>query len=132
MVEESKPAIYILSQSFLVNGKKVERVGCICALTLSDLGDEVLPHEQTIDKHLDKSTIADLIPRFYDVINGKIEIDGNDISGSLVNNDLLSLVGKAALTSTPNQGAKVNNQSRWLNALSTSDLKAGPIRLPGA
>jgi len=53
LVEESKPAIYILSQSFLVNGKKVERVGCICALTLSDLGDEVLPHEQTIDKHLD-------------------------------------------------------------------------------
>ena len=53
LVEESKPAIYILAQSFLVNGKKVERVGCICALTLSDLGDEVLPHEQTIDKHLD-------------------------------------------------------------------------------
>ena len=53
LVEESKPAIYILSQSFLVKGKKVERVGCICALTLSDLGDEVLPHEQTIDKHLD-------------------------------------------------------------------------------
>tara|TARA_B100001093_G_scaffold72923_1_gene63498 strand:+ start:511 stop:1761 length:1251 start_codon:yes stop_codon:yes gene_type:complete len=53
LVEESKPAIYILSQSFSVNGKKVERVGCICALTLSDLGDEVLPHEQTIDKHLD-------------------------------------------------------------------------------
>ena len=26
-----------------------------------------------------KSTIADLIPRFYDVIDGKIEIDGNDI-----------------------------------------------------
>ena len=26
-----------------------------------------------------KSTIADLIPRFYDVINGQIEIDGNDI-----------------------------------------------------
>ena len=53
LVEESKPAIYILSQSFLINGKKVERIGCICALTLSDLGDEVLPHEQTIDKHLD-------------------------------------------------------------------------------
>ena len=53
LVEESKPAIYILSQSFFVNGKTVERVGCICALTLSDLGDEVLPHEQTIDKHLD-------------------------------------------------------------------------------
>ena len=44
LVEESKPAIYILSQSFLVNGKTVERVGCICALTLSDLGDIALPH----------------------------------------------------------------------------------------
>ena len=53
LVEESQPAIYILSQSFLVEGNLVERIGCICALTLSELGDEVLPHEQTIDKHLD-------------------------------------------------------------------------------
>ena len=53
LIEESKQAIYVLSQSFLVNGQKVERVGCICALTISELGDEVLPHEQTIDKHLD-------------------------------------------------------------------------------
>ena len=53
LIEESQPAIYILSQSFLVEGNLVERIGCICALTLSELGDEVLPHEQTIDKHLD-------------------------------------------------------------------------------
>ena len=53
LIEESHPAIYILSQSFLVGGNLVERIGCICALTLSELGDEVLPHEQTIDKHLD-------------------------------------------------------------------------------
>ena len=53
LVEENQPAIYILSQSFLVEGNLVERIGCICALTLSELGDEVLPHEQTIDKHLD-------------------------------------------------------------------------------
>ena len=53
LFEESQPAIYILSQSFLVEGNLVERIGCICALTLSELGDEVLPHEQTIDKHLD-------------------------------------------------------------------------------
>ena len=53
LVEESQPVIYILSQSFLVEGNLVERIGCICALTLSELGDEVLPHEQTIDKHLD-------------------------------------------------------------------------------
>ena len=28
--------------NLLLNGKTVERIGCICALTLSDLGDEVL------------------------------------------------------------------------------------------
>ncbi|MFQ3350653.1 MAG: hypothetical protein ACI87X_001453 [Candidatus Arcticimaribacter sp.] len=53
LVEEQKPAIYILSQSFILNGARVERISCICALTLSELGDDVLPHEQTIDKHLD-------------------------------------------------------------------------------
>ena len=53
LVEERKPAIYILSQSFLVDNARVERISCICALTLSELGDDVLAHEQTIDKHLD-------------------------------------------------------------------------------
>ena len=53
LVEEHKPAIYILSQSFLVDDVRVERISCICALTLSELGDDVLAHEQTIDKHLD-------------------------------------------------------------------------------
>ena len=53
LVEEHKPAIYILSQSFLVDNARVERISCICALTLSELGDDVLAHEQTIDKHLD-------------------------------------------------------------------------------
>ena len=53
LVEEHKPAIYILSQSFIVDGTRVQRISCICALTLSELGDDVLAHEQTIDKHLD-------------------------------------------------------------------------------
>ncbi len=50
---ESEEAIYILSQSFEQDGKMVDRVGCICALELSELGKTVLPHEQTIEKHLD-------------------------------------------------------------------------------
>ena len=53
LVEEDQPAIYVLSQSYKVNGSIVNRIGCICALELSELGDTVLPHEQTIDKHLD-------------------------------------------------------------------------------
>ena len=53
LVEESDAAVYILSQTFQQNGKSVDRVGCICALELTELGDTVLPHEQTIEKHLD-------------------------------------------------------------------------------
>ena len=53
LLEEDQPAIYVLSQSFDLNGTMVNRVGCICSLELSELGETVLPHEQTIDKHLD-------------------------------------------------------------------------------
>lgn len=53
LIKETEPAIYILSQSFTHNGKKVDRVGCICALELSKLGEIVLPHEQTIEKHIE-------------------------------------------------------------------------------
>ena len=53
LLEEAQSAIYVLSQSFELNGTMVNRVGCICSLELSELGDTVLPHEQTIDKHLD-------------------------------------------------------------------------------
>ena len=53
LIEEDQPAIYIFSQTFKVNGSLVDRIGCICSLELSELGETVLPHEQTIDKHLD-------------------------------------------------------------------------------
>jgi len=53
LVEESYEVIYILSQSFQQDGRSVDRVGCICTLELTELGETVLPHEQTIEKHLD-------------------------------------------------------------------------------
>jgi len=53
LIEEDQPAIYIFSQSFKIDGSVVDRIGCICSLELSELGEMVLPHEQTIDKHLD-------------------------------------------------------------------------------
>jgi len=52
LVEEKKEALYILSQSFEHEGKRIDRVGCICSLELTELGVSVLPHEQTIEKHL--------------------------------------------------------------------------------
>ena len=53
LIEEDQPAIYIFSQSFTIDGSLVDRIGCMCSLELAELGETVLPHEQTIDKHLD-------------------------------------------------------------------------------
>ena len=52
LVEEEKEALYVLSQSFENEGKRIDRVGCICSLELTELGISVLPHEQTNEKHL--------------------------------------------------------------------------------
>ncbi len=52
LIEEEKEALYILSQSFENEGKRIDRVGCICSLELTELGMSVLPHEQTNEKHL--------------------------------------------------------------------------------
>ena len=51
-MQEEQNAIYILSQSFKQSDQTVERIGCICSLQLTELGKVVLPHEQTIQKHL--------------------------------------------------------------------------------
>ena len=37
LTEEDQPAIYILSQSFKINGSMVDRIGCVCSLELSEL-----------------------------------------------------------------------------------------------
>ena len=101
LVEEVQPAIYLLSQSFEFNGAMVSRIGCICSLELSELGETVLPHEQTIDKHLDdrynlmKSTKANsgqifmcykdddmILEKIYNNIKSepsvKVDLDGVD------------------------------------------------------
>ena len=101
LLEEDQSAIYVLSQSFELNGTMVNRVGCICSLELSELGDTVLPHEQTIDKHLDdrydlmKSTKANsgqifmcykdddmILEKIYNNIKSepsiKVDLDGVD------------------------------------------------------
>ena len=53
MEQEKKDSIYIISQSFKYKGQKIQRVGCICALELTELGKIVLPHERTIEKYID-------------------------------------------------------------------------------
>ena len=69
-----------------------------------------------------KSTIADLIPRFYDVISGKITIDGVDIKdielGSLRN--LMGIVSQETILFNDTIGANIKY---GLKNISDSELK---------
>ena len=50
--QDDKESIYILSQSFKTNNRLIDRIGFIAKIHISDLGDKILPHEQTISKHI--------------------------------------------------------------------------------
>ena len=52
LVKEDQNAIYIVSQTFEQADNMVERIGCICSVQLTEFGNVVLPHEKTIEKHL--------------------------------------------------------------------------------
>ena len=56
-----------------------------------------------------KSTIADLIPRFYDVINGQIEIDGNDIRDLDINSlrRMMGIVSQETILFNDTIGANI-------------------------
>ncbi len=53
LVQDSHPALYLMEQSFLMDDKPVIRTGIIGELALEELGENILPHEQTIEKHID-------------------------------------------------------------------------------
>ncbi|MCS5654288.1 MAG: DUF1015 domain-containing protein, partial [Candidatus Marinimicrobia bacterium] len=52
LLKEDHNAVYIIVQTFEQAGTTVERIGCICSIQLTELGNVVLPHEKTIEKHL--------------------------------------------------------------------------------
>ncbi|MFQ6677779.1 MAG: DUF1015 domain-containing protein [Fidelibacterota bacterium] len=52
LIQDEKDSIYIISQEFEYKNKNIQRIGCICALKLTDLGKIVLPHEETIEKYI--------------------------------------------------------------------------------
>ncbi len=52
LIQDRKPAIYILEQTFKVQGEVRRRTGIVCELELEPLGTGVLAHEKTIPKHV--------------------------------------------------------------------------------
>ena len=51
-LQDKKEAIYLLSQSFDYDNGKINRIGFIAKLQITELGVKILPHEKTISKHI--------------------------------------------------------------------------------
>lgn len=49
---DQHPGFYLVDQTFDLKGETVTRTGLVGALDLEELGDDILPHEQTIDKYI--------------------------------------------------------------------------------
>ena len=56
LIQDDKESIYILSQQYIVNGKKYNRTGFLSLVELEDLGTGVLPHEKVLDTDLKDRT----------------------------------------------------------------------------
>jgi len=52
LIQDTDPSVYLLCQSFHQAEQQIERTGFITKLKITKLGGEVLPHEQTISKHI--------------------------------------------------------------------------------
>lgn len=52
ILRDDEEIFYLLSQTFETNGQKVTRSGIIAELQIEPLGPSVMPHEQTIEKHI--------------------------------------------------------------------------------
>ena len=50
--QDDNEALYLLSQSFDHGKDQINRIGFISKLQISQLGAKILPHEQTISKHI--------------------------------------------------------------------------------
>jgi len=53
IIRDDEPALYLMEQDFEIDGEPVKRTVIIATLELEELGKQILPHEQTIAKHID-------------------------------------------------------------------------------
>jgi uncharacterized protein (DUF1015 family) len=52
LIREEEKVFYLLSQVYEQDGKEIRRSGIVAELEIEEFGGSVLPHEQTIEKHI--------------------------------------------------------------------------------
>ncbi len=53
LVQDKEDSIYIYQQEFKLNNKTFKRTGFACLLKIEELGNNILPHEETFEKHIE-------------------------------------------------------------------------------
>lgn len=54
LIKDNEESFYVYQQEFNVDGVNYKRTVFICLLKLEELGDNIMPHEQTFKKHVDE------------------------------------------------------------------------------
>ena len=53
LIRDKEDSIYIYQQEFKLNNKTFKRTGFVCLLKIEELGNNILPHEETFEKHIE-------------------------------------------------------------------------------
>ncbi|MEK6876926.1 MAG: DUF1015 domain-containing protein [Nanoarchaeota archaeon] len=53
LIQDREDSIYIYQQEFKLNNKTFKRTGFVCLLKIEELGNNILPHEETFEKHIE-------------------------------------------------------------------------------
>jgi len=53
VIQDLYPAIYLIEQTYLLDGTEIIRTGIISECELEPLGEGIFPHEQTMEKHIE-------------------------------------------------------------------------------
>jgi uncharacterized protein (DUF1015 family) len=52
LVQDKQDSLYIYQHEFRLGSKTFKRTGFVCLLKTEELGNDILPHEQTFEKHI--------------------------------------------------------------------------------
>ena len=53
LMQDKEDSIYIYQQEFKLNNKTFKRTGFVCLMKIEELGNNILPHEETFEKHIE-------------------------------------------------------------------------------